>query len=264
MKITKHIIGNTEWLITGHLYCKGPHRLPPGFPETELHAPELKQPVAYRLPRASLAYLARFMADNDVRYYLNGLALYPSGAMCAADDCSLAAYQPGEISGEPVVIPRELVEVMVKNKGREELELEVDAASGWIRWCNYYTPRIDGRYPDVLRVMDRPEGDAVQFNGVDRRVIKALKLKDPKYKQGSIYVPPPRGAKVKKWVEMPLWRETLEYHGVPFPRPFDTDLAQGFDLRLLARVNPGAAIVGEGKLWQELGDLRTIVMGMRT
>lgn len=275
--------------------------LPPGFKTMEVS--EVPRSTTKReLDREHVEYLARFMAVGDVRYYLNGLALYPSGAMCCTDGHTLAAYADAAhpIEGAAEIIPGAFIDLAVKlHKKIPTITLGFTEAPQGLGWVSFYhqgyefsTRLIDGRFPNITQVIPTA-GDPVEFAGVPKglsaKVKKATGFKKwVTYAQGATY-----GAHIVPDVpadEMPHFNRcaqdvaaVLAYEGVTIPPLFDRpisravppsrsaskgtphQLGNGFNLAYLERCKSGPGLVNkDGTLRVDHdGGLLSIVMGCR-
>ena len=104
------------------------------------------------------------MAQQDVRYYLNGVMLEMSGRALravAADGHRLAlcaAEMGSEISGErQVIVPRKAVAEMGRFLGDGSVPVEVSLSANHIRVSQdnlvFVSKLVDGRFPDYHRVI---------------------------------------------------------------------------------------------------------------
>jgi DNA polymerase-3 subunit beta len=104
------------------------------------------------------------MAQQDVRYYLNGLLLETSAKLLravATDGHRLALCEielpPGGKPGQQVIVPRKGVLELQRILGGEEQELEVSIGSNHLRvqiaGIRFTSKLIDGRFPEYGRVI---------------------------------------------------------------------------------------------------------------
>lgn len=133
--------------------------------------PTMENLVAQRsviLPQRTLKYLidkTQFaMAQQDVRYYLNGLLLELSGDMvrCVATDghrLSLCETSSSEHYKEvsQVIIPRKAVAELSRLLSDSEEPLELKLSANFVRatlaGTTFTSKLIDGRFPDYKRVI---------------------------------------------------------------------------------------------------------------
>ena len=131
-----------------------------------------------QLPINTLRAALLFAAKEDVRYYLVGVRIKvePSGlAQLHATDGHrlLIARIPAVLEDAAeldVILPRDAVEAMLKTKGLAKaaptIELQVTGDKFSFRGAGVEMSGalIDGRYPDVTRVVSAPNGQPAQFN----------------------------------------------------------------------------------------------------
>jgi DNA polymerase-3 subunit beta len=106
------------------------------------------------------------MAQQDVRYYLNGLMLEPGAGLlrAVATDghrlalCDLAA-EVGEGDSQQVIVPRKGVQELQRLLDQSDAELDVEIGSNHIRITTnelrFTSKLIDGRFPDYSRVIPK-------------------------------------------------------------------------------------------------------------
>lgn len=112
------------------------------------------------IPTQMLAAIAPFMASRDVRYYLNGLLLEVEGntvRAIATDGSALGVCRVitnGNSGRDSVILPRDLVEKLIKHKGAQVELTIVDAAiTADVGGTGYTATVIDGRFPEWRAVM---------------------------------------------------------------------------------------------------------------
>ena len=153
------------------------------FPVVE----ELKSVQAFRFPQKELKELIErthfSMAQQDVRYYLNGLMLEldKKGIRSVATDghrlamCELAA-KTGVSEGQQVIVPRKGVQELLRLLESDEGEVEIQLGGNHIRISTpeirFTSKLIDGRFPDYKRVM--PKGGDKQIRADRGRLRQAL------------------------------------------------------------------------------------------
>ncbi|HEX5764842.1 MAG TPA: DNA polymerase III subunit beta [Woeseiaceae bacterium] len=149
------------------------------FPTIE----ELAQQQSIKLPQADLRRLldkTHFsMAQQDVRYYLNGMLLETDGKMLrtvATDGHRLALCEmdlPSKAAGQQVIVPRKGVLELQRLLGTEG-DVEVTVGSNHIRAqigdVRFTSKLIDGRFPEYGRVIPAAPPKAVI---ADREVLRA-------------------------------------------------------------------------------------------
>lgn len=126
------------------------------------------------LPAATLRELldqtAFAMANQDVRYYLNGLMLevFEDGLRAVATDGHRLSYSTadivtGEVSPMQVIVPRKGVQELQRLIHDEEGEISLVLGSKHLRvetaHGEFLSKLIDGRFPDYNRVMPDSPGN---------------------------------------------------------------------------------------------------------
>src|SRR5512139_3919021 len=135
------------------------------------------------------------MAQQDVRYYLNGLLLETSAKSLkavATDGHRLALCEvnlpEGGKAGQQVIVPRKGVLELQRILGNEEQELEVAIGSNHVRVqigdIRFTSKLIDGRFPEYSRVI--PTKPPLLVTGVRDDLRQALQraaiLSNEKYR----------------------------------------------------------------------------------
>ncbi|MFZ9678868.1 MAG: DNA polymerase III subunit beta [Quisquiliibacterium sp.] len=124
--------------------------------------------ASFSLPQKQLRHLFQMvhfaMAQQDIRYYLNGLLLVTDGNVVrvVATDGHRLAYCQAEIDGEPlarneVIIPRKTVlELQRLLSDGDELVL-IDVATNQVRFrfgdVEMVSKLVEGKFPDYQRVI---------------------------------------------------------------------------------------------------------------
>ncbi|HET7313318.1 DNA polymerase III subunit beta [Salinisphaera sp.] len=137
------------------------------------HLDEVESGQAITLPENMLKQLldrTHFaMANQDVRYYLNGLlfALRSDLVRCVATDGHRLALSESAIDldieeAQQVIVPRKAITELVRLFGNSEAEITIWISNKHLRLqlpgLNFTTKLIDGRFPDYERVIpDNPE-----------------------------------------------------------------------------------------------------------
>lgn len=117
----------------------------------------------FTLTRDQLRAMLAFAGRQDIRKHLNGIAVLPTGELCATDGCRLIRWAiPGGFdtgSGDARVLKRETLDSAAKLAGKavpvtvalgdEGYSVTVGEA---VLWGDYYT---SGKFPDVDRVVPR-------------------------------------------------------------------------------------------------------------
>ena len=144
---------------------------------------ELAQQQSLKVPQADLRRLldkTHFsMAQQDVRYYLNGMLLETDGKMLrtvATDGHRLALCEmdlPTKASGQQVIVPRKGVLEMQRLLGTEG-DVQITIGSNHIRAqigdVRFTSKLIDGRFPEYSRVIPAAPQKAIV---ADREVLRA-------------------------------------------------------------------------------------------
>lgn len=103
------------------------------------------------------------MAQQDIRYYLNGLLLLVEGAelRVVATDGHRLSYAAGAISSQEekreVILPRKAVQELMKLLAETDDEITIDVFASQVRFgfgkIELVTKVIDGKFPDYGRVI---------------------------------------------------------------------------------------------------------------
>jgi DNA polymerase-3 subunit beta len=148
--------------------------LPAGeFPVVE----KIKSARTFRVPQKELRSLiertAFSMAQQDVRYYLNGLMLEPSRGLlrAVATDghrlalCEYAAAIEDD-EAQQVIVPRKGVQELHRLLEGDEAPIEVEIGTNHIRITTadlrFTSKLIDGRFPDYHRVIPKSVDKCLQ------------------------------------------------------------------------------------------------------
>jgi len=141
------------------------------LPATEFPVVDkIKSARKFSLPEKQLHQLIEStgfaMAQQDVRYYLNGLMLEPGAGLlrAVATDghrlalCDLAA-DVGEGESQQVIVPRKGVQELQRLLEQSDDELAIEIGSNHIRVTTndlrFTSKLIDGRFPDYSRVIPK-------------------------------------------------------------------------------------------------------------
>jgi DNA polymerase-3 subunit beta len=139
-----------------------------------------------RLPQKQLkALLSRVqyaMAQQDIRYYLNGLLLVLNGTqltLAATDGHRLSVVGmalDNEYEKNEAILPRKTVLELFKLLTDSEDEVEISLASSQVRFrfghLDIYSKLIDGRFPDYNRAI--PENNRNTFSMDRQTFLQAL------------------------------------------------------------------------------------------
>jgi DNA polymerase-3 subunit beta len=130
------------------------------------------------LPQKQLKHLLQMvhfaMAQQDIRFYLNGLLLVmgPQGIRSVATDGHRLAFcaQPGESSAAAaeVIMPRKTVTELLRLLGDNEEPVQVQVISHQIRVSfgevEFVTKLVEGKFPDYQRVIPTGYSKAIAIN----------------------------------------------------------------------------------------------------
>ncbi|MGH8205045.1 MAG: DNA polymerase III subunit beta [Steroidobacteraceae bacterium] len=144
---------------------------------------ELAQQQSLQIPQADLRRLldkTHFsMAQQDVRYYLNGMLLETDGQMLrtvATDGHRLALCEmdlPAKVGNQQVIVPRKGVLELQRLLGTEG-DVQVTIGSNHIRAqigdVRFTSKLIDGRFPEYSRVIPSAPAKAIV---ADREVLRS-------------------------------------------------------------------------------------------
>jgi DNA polymerase-3 subunit beta len=171
------------------------------YPEFDSGVPELEVSVPVASLRRALEKTTFAMAQQDVRYYLNGLLLDLDGRMLrtvASDGHRLAVFEePNELDangGRQIIIPRKGILELARLLGEADDTVTVQLAPNTVRVnlgaVSFAAKLIEGRFPDYQRVMPR---DLTRSFKVDKDVFKGALtrvsvLSNEKYKSISLEV----------------------------------------------------------------------------
>jgi DNA polymerase III subunit beta len=134
------------------------------FPQlAEPGDPQAKVRMAQRDLRALLQLVQYAMAQQDIRYYLNGLLLVFEGNQIkvVATDGHRLSYAAGELPQKQekreVILPRKAVQELAKQLMDSEDPVEIELYASQVRFLfagvALVTKIIDGKFPDYTRVI---------------------------------------------------------------------------------------------------------------
>ena len=145
---------------------------------------KIKSPHKFSAPQNELRQVidrtAFSMAQQDVRYYLNGLMLEPDNGVLravATDGHRLAicesAMDVGKITGKQVIVPRKGIQELHRLLEDDAATVTVEIGTNHIRITTdelrFTSKLIDGRFPDYNRVIPK---DANKSLVIDREVLR--------------------------------------------------------------------------------------------
>lgn len=134
------------------------------FPAVELPA---QWDVSFSITQKSLKHLFNMvhfaMAQQDIRYYLNGLLFVfePGFVRAVATDGHRLAHSGAPVEGisnrHDVIVPRKTVMEMQRLLGETDDVVQIDVASGQIRFrfdqVELISKLVEGKFPDFTRVI---------------------------------------------------------------------------------------------------------------
>ena len=145
---------------------------------------KIKSPHKFSAPQNELRQVidrtAFSMAQQDVRYYLNGLMLEPDNGVLravATDGHRLAicesAMDVGNTTGQQVIVPRKGIQELHRLLEDDTAAVQVEIGTNHIRITTkelrFTSKLIDGRFPDYNRVIPK---DANKSLVIDREVLR--------------------------------------------------------------------------------------------
>ncbi|MDV3240345.1 MAG: DNA polymerase III subunit beta [Methylocaldum sp.] len=136
------------------------------YPEFDAGTPEIEVSIPRNCLRRALEKTLFAMAQQDVRYYLNGLLLDLGGQVLRAvssDGHRLAFFEQslesGPEEGRQIIVPRKGVLELNRLLGEGEEPVTVQIAPNNLRvdlgTVSFAAKLIEGRFPDYQRVMPR-------------------------------------------------------------------------------------------------------------
>jgi DNA polymerase-3 subunit beta len=145
---------------------------------------KIKSPQKFSAPQNELRQVidrtAFSMAQQDVRYYLNGLMLEPDNGVLravATDGHRLAICESpmdvGATTGQQVIVPRKGVQELHRLLEDDTAAVQVEIGTNHIRITTrelrFTSKLIDGRFPDYNRVIPK---DANKSLVIDRDILR--------------------------------------------------------------------------------------------
>jgi len=136
------------------------------YPEFDAGTPEVEVSVPRNCLRRALEKTVFAMAQQDVRYYLNGLLLDLGGQVLRAvssDGHRLAFFEAtletGPVESRQIIVPRKGVLELNRLLGEGEDAVSIQIAPNNLRVdlgaVSFAAKLIEGRFPDYQRVMPR-------------------------------------------------------------------------------------------------------------
>lgn len=165
------------------------------FPSLEEISADISFSVQQKTLKELLEKTAFAMAQQDVRYYLNGLLLESRGdclRAVATDGHRLAMTDSdgikGLIDGKQIIVPRKGVLELQRLLGDKDSEVKVSFGSNHIcvelSELRFTSKLIDGRFPDYERVMPANAGTVVTADrlGLRQSLTRTSILSNEKYR----------------------------------------------------------------------------------
>jgi len=133
--------------------------------------------VPQRILKQQLALVAYAMAQQDIRYYLNGLLLIADGTklILVSTDGHRLAYADSELEAEvpsrcEVILPRKTVLELARQIGDTEDTVDVVLSGNQAVFrfgsIEFVTKLIDGKFPDYERVIPREQPGCITLTRV--------------------------------------------------------------------------------------------------
>lgn len=165
------------------------------YPNLEDWQGEIEFEISQKNLRSLIEDTHFSMAQQDVRYYLNGLSIELEGEVIrsvATDGHRLALSKfildGAAFQSKQVIIPRKGVMEILRLIGEEDQLLKVQLGSNHIRIYTsdfiFTSKLVDGRFPDYRRVLPR-DGDKVIFadkTSLKSSLVRASILSNEKFK----------------------------------------------------------------------------------
>jgi DNA polymerase-3 subunit beta len=169
--------------------------LPPeDFPKLNDQLSEAKKITLPQSVLKELLHSVQYaMAQQDVRYYLNGVLLLIDGnkLKVVATDGHRLAYNSSEIAGahekQEIILPRKAVTELCKllNDTNEEAEIEFSAQQAKLSFSGItlITKVIDGKFPDYERVIPKYDNHLkMNRNMIQQALQRAAILSNEKFR----------------------------------------------------------------------------------
>ncbi len=165
------------------------------FPALEEIAAETSFTVSQKILKELIEKTAFAMAQQDVRYYLNGLLIEGRGKSIravATDGHRLAMTDSeaidDQVDGKQVIVPRKGVLELQRLLADSDEKVKVSFASNHIcvelENIRYTSKLIDGRFPDYERVLPVGEGQKIEMDrlGLRQSLTRTSILSNEKYR----------------------------------------------------------------------------------
>ncbi|MBI4189087.1 MAG: DNA polymerase III subunit beta [Betaproteobacteria bacterium] len=150
------------------------------FPKLAQAAGEaVKLKITQKELRSLLLLVQYAMAQQDIRYYLNGMLLVLEGSVLkvVATDGHRLAYAsmmlPQKAGQQEVILPRKAVQELIKLLNENEDEVRMDLTPTQVKFgigeVEFTTKVVDGKFPDYTRVI--PTNYQKRFE-IDRNILQ--------------------------------------------------------------------------------------------
>jgi len=166
-----------------------------GFPNLEQIKSEFKFTIGQKAFKSLIDKTQFAMAQQDVRFYLNGLLLEMSeNKICTvATDGHRLAYCESELDVHPkeviqVILPRKGVIELSKVLADEDAKIEIEVGSNHLRVIHpeitFTSKLVDGKFPDYKRVIPEESGHEVKADrqSLKQALTRASILSNEKYR----------------------------------------------------------------------------------
>lgn len=139
-----------------------------------------------------LQFISRAMPKRDIRYYLNGLAVYPNGGIAATDghrlhfDDECDSYLLNTDREDPFIVPAEIISLVLKLDKKSapcfKFGLPVDSGNinklAAIECCEGHvlitTNLCDAKYPDIKRVIPKINGSLASYTAPSQKELNLM------------------------------------------------------------------------------------------
>lgn len=126
-------------------------------------APLTRVSVSQKLLKELLSLVQFSMAQQDIRYYLNGMLLVLDGRRIkvVATDGHRLSFAEGELDTEQekreVILPRKAIMELSRQLGSEDASIDIEIFASQVKFryggSELVTKIIDGKFPDYTRVV---------------------------------------------------------------------------------------------------------------
>lgn len=195
-KLTLELIGESVQLRTGRSKYTLSSLSATDYPNLESWQSEQEIVISKLKLRELLESVQFSMANQDVRYYLNGLSLETEGQTLravATDGHRLALNQLTDSEAPPMgerqlIVPRKAVLEILRLVDQEDASVQILFGQNHVRVIDadfsFTTKLVDGRFPDYRRVMPRGGDKLVTANreGLKQAFSRAAILSNEKFR----------------------------------------------------------------------------------